>query len=345
MSSTLVVAPQTLRESFSFYVGSSSAERIQDCEAVADAVVVSGPNGPTVVRRLRATGWKGSVLFDCVSYDQSGTRPDALHWFDEQISAGADRVLTPGVWVGSEKNHAPFSVQIEDEANLANSIGATCLIAIDRHWFTRSDKLSEIMLGLGELNTPCALVLGDGKDPMGYAGAVDALASISRNIRDVSVIRCDQAGIGALAFGATHASIGLRTLHRHVVPPNVKSFAKYEDRSARVFVRELLDWFTASRIAEWSSASVSPHCYAACCEGRPIARFLDSRLKTAADLHNRVVLANLANDILDAPVEDGVRRREFGRICAEAVQRYGTMGSHMTLIKPKKQLTQWALFC
>lgn len=345
MTVSFDLRPQTLRESFSFYVGGRDPERIRSCAELADAVVVSGISGPTTVRRLRNLGWDGTVLFDGAAYDKRESNLDPLKWFDDQLDAGADRLLTPGQWVSSELGHLPFVAQIESEVKLASSHNATCLLGVDRRWFTQSILLHEMLQGLRELQLPIALVLGDTNDPMGYAGAVDSLVSISTRVDNLSILRCDQAGIGALAFGANHASLGLITRHRHVVPPDVRSFARRNDRSARVFVRDLLDWFTASRIGEWSTASVTPNCNASCCDGQPIRRFLDDRFKAVADLHNRTVLAALAEEVLTAPEEDGVRRREFGRICQEAVDRYGTMGSWMTEIKPKRQLTQWALFC
>lgn len=345
MTVALDFRSQTLRESFSFYVGGRDPERIRACAELADAVVVSGVSGPSTVRRLRDSGWDGLVLFDGVAYDKRESSLDPSKWFDDQFSAGADRLLTPGQWVGSELGHLPFADQIENEVMLAKSHGATCLLAVGRRWFTESALMDEMLLNLRELRSPIALVLGDTSDPMSYSGAVDSLVAVSTRVDDLTIVRCDQAGIGALAFGATHASLGLITRHRHVVPPDVRSFARQNDRSARVFVRDLLDWFTASRIGEWSTASITPNCNAPCCDGQPIRRFLDERFKASADLHNRTVLAALAEEVLTAPAEDGVRRREFGRICQEAVDRYGTMGSWWTDIKPKRQLTQWALFC
>lgn len=345
MSTSFDLRAKTLGETFSFYVSGLNPQKIRACADQADAVVVSGVGGPTTVRRLREAGWEGTAIFDGAAYTNRESRVDDFKWFDEQESAGADRLLTQGIWVGSESNQAQFMSQIESEVNLAMMRGATCLLAIDRRWLTQTKQLEEMLQCLQSLTVPVALVLGDPSDPIGYAGAVDGLVAVSKSVTDLSVIRCDQAGIGALAFGVAHASFGLTTGHRHVVPPGIRSFAKQNDRSARIFVRDLLDWFTASRINEWSTVNVSLHCYDSCCSGDRIERFLDDRLRPEADLHNRTVLAGLAEEILSAPVEDGVRRREFGRICHEAVSRYGPMGGWWTEIKPKRQLTQWAVYC
>ncbi len=336
---------KTVRETFSFYVAGGNSERIRAYAEHADAVVIAGANGPSAVRQLRDTGWDGTVIFDGNAYKMQEGAMDPNKWFLEQRTAGADRLLTPGLWVDSASTSTTFEHQIEEEVNLARSFNATCLLAIDRRWFTKTSKLNEMTFTLEGLDVPVAIVLGDKGDPMAYSGAVDGLVSSIKSIDKISILRCDQVGIGALAYGAAHASFGLTSSHRHVVPPGVSSFAKVNDRSARVFVRQLLDWFTASTIAGWSTTDVPLSCQATCCRGQAISRFLDDRLKSEADLHNLTVLAGLAEEILCAPLEDGVRRQEFARICREAVSHYGTMGHWRTEITPKRQLTQWALYC
>ncbi|MGH9102367.1 MAG: hypothetical protein ACRDYD_05215, partial [Acidimicrobiales bacterium] len=223
MAIALESRPLTLRQTFSFYVSGKDPDRIRACAEQADAVVVAGGSGPASVRRLRTVGWAGAVLFDRGEYAHHGLELDPLRWFDDQRGAGADRILTPGHWVGSEPDHPPFAEQIEDEMKLAQMHDATCLLAIDYRWLTRSAQNDEMLLAFQEFRSPVALVLGDRGDPLGHPGAVDALVAITR--RDgVSVLRCDHGAIGALAFDAAHASIGLTTNHRHVVPPAVQAY-------------------------------------------------------------------------------------------------------------------------
>jgi hypothetical protein len=194
-----------------------------------------------------------------------------------------------------------------------------------------------------ELHTPVAIVLGDRSDPLGHPGAVDALIALTKRINGISLLRTDHGAVGALAFDAAHASIGLTTTHRHVVPPTVQAHGIPNDRSARVFVKDLMDWFTASTIGGWSTTRITPVCNYACCDGQRIERFLDDRLKSDADRHNRTVLAAIVDEILGDP-ESTDRRRAFGRMCYDAVERYGIMGGLTTEITPKAQLCQWAQY-
>jgi len=343
MALALSSHPVTLRQTFSFYVSGKDSEWIRACAEQADAVVASGSSGPTSVQRLRNDGWSGTVPFDRAAYSDRAVCPDPLRWFDEQRQAEADRILTPGRWVGSEPGHLSFAAQIEVEAKLAQTHDATCLLAIDYRWLTKSAQHDEMLGALQALELPIALVLGDRGDPLGHPGAVNSLVALTRRIDNISILRCDHGAIGALAFYETHASFGLTTNHRHIVPPAVKAYGIPTDRSARVFVKDLMDWFTASTIGGWSTTRVTPTCSYSCCNGQRIERFLDDRLKGEADLHNRTVLAALAEEVLLVP-EVGQRRRAFGRMCFEAVERYGIMGGLTSEITPKPQLSQWAQY-
>lgn len=57
-------------------------------------------------------------------------------------------------------------------------------------------------------------------------------------------------------------------------------------------------------------------------------------------MHNRLTLADLAEDILNAPADE--RRAYFSSMCQQAVSRYGPMGKMSMVTKPKDQLLQWA---
>jgi hypothetical protein len=242
--------PATLKQTYSFYVPGRDPSRVRACAEQADAVVVSGAAGPASVRSLRVEGWEGAVLFDRAAYGGE-VKVDRSRWFDDQRSARADRLLTPGCWVGSEAGHLSFDRQIDDEASVARDNNATCVLAVDYRWLTKSSQHDEMLESLRGLRLPVALVLGDQADPLGLPGAVDALVALTKRVDDLSILRCDHGAIGALAFDAVHASIGLTTGHRHFVPPGVVASGIPNDRSVRVFVKDLMDWSTASTIGGW----------------------------------------------------------------------------------------------
>ena len=335
--------PLRLEQSFSFYVSGRDPQRIRACAEQADAVVVCGVAGPASVRILRREGWEGIVLFDRAAYTANPGKVDPPQWFELQEEVGADRLLTPGRWIDAGNDHDPLSAQIADEVALARRYGATCVLCLDHRWLTKSKEHDDLLDVLGHLDVPVAMVLANQGDPLGRFGAVDGLVALTRRISGLSILRCDHGAIGALAFRAAHGSMGLQATHRHAVPPSMNASAIPNDRSARVFIRGLMDWFTANTIAGWSTTRVAPTCECDCCQGARIDRFFDRRFESEADLHNRLVLSELALDILQIP-DDTEQRRAFGKLCADAVGRYGVMGSLMSEIKPKAQLLQWAAY-
>ncbi len=341
---TVLLTPAvTLRPTYSFYVGSKGAEQIRLCAGTADAVVIFGPGGPASVSKLRTGDWDVPVLFDRAEYLEKGVAVDGPAWIDSQLEAGADRVLTPGCWVGAATDDSGFASQANREVILATEQGATCVLAIDHRWLSQTRRFDEMESFIRGLDVPIALVLGDQGDPLRYQGSVDHLVALTRNIAGLTLLRIDHAGIGALAFDAVHASLGLKTSHRHAVPPGSRAASIPHDRTPRVFIPDLMDWFTVNTIGGWSTTRVSPTCGCVCCEGRKIIRFLDERDAPQADLHNRTVLADLAESILEVP-ESTERRRLFGSLCAKAIERYGSMGNLVNEIRPKAQLEQWATF-
>jgi hypothetical protein len=330
---------QVLEEFFSFYVPASNPGLLVECGALADAVTVKGPAGPSTARRLREQGWEGSVLFDRTGYDPRVAPIDSAKWFDDQDEVGARRLLTTGTWVSWDPTGDALKRAVEVEATrIAARPGASSLLAIDHRWLTRASI--DLVHLLRELDGPIALVLGHQADPLGVTNAVQGLRLVAARVPDLSVLRTDHGGLGAIVFGARHASIGLIPTYRHYVPVGKQGGGKPDDRSARVFVREMLDWFTALTIAGWGAVSWDLRCHLQCCQGQRIDRFFDPRREGEAASHNRIALNELAADILDAPRED--RRRYFAEICRKAVEHYGTMGKLSMVTEPKAQLVQWA---
>lgn len=337
---SLIVKPKTLDTSFSFYVHTADPIAVRESAMAADAVIVRGQEGPALVRAIRLAGWEGTALFDLAGYeDRSNEAPS--RWFDMQREAGADRVLTPGCFVDWTKAPSQFMSLAGNELALAASQpDATALVAIDYRWLSKG--LYEAVEGLRKAGTPVALVLADNADPLARSQAVGGLIAMLSKVPSLSVLRSDHGAIGALAFGAAHASIGLRATYRHFVPPKSSASAIPNDRTPRIFIREMMDWFSGSNIAGWATTSVQMACQCPTCKGASLARFLDTSLKREADSHNIAVLAELANDVLGAPANE--RRRYFGRLCKDALEHYGPMGKLSMVTKPKPQLEQWALY-
>ncbi|MEX2374895.1 MAG: hypothetical protein WD942_04810 [Dehalococcoidia bacterium] len=332
MTSKMLVDARTARPSFSFYLDHRDIARAERLAARADAVTLRGINGPRAVRALRQKGWTGAVLFDAAGYDP-GKGVDPGWWIDAQVGAHADRLLTGGRYASWGTNG--LAEVFDKEATVADRYGAIPLLALDYRWLTKG--LESAIALFGSRSAPVAIVLGHRSDPLSAGGAVDGLVALIRTRPELMLLRADHGAVGALAYGATHAGLGLKASHRHLVPPGVVARRRPGDKSPRIFVTQLLDWFTGFTVASWDASDLELTCKEECCGGEPLARFLIERFWSDATRHNEVVLGSLADDILNAPPND--RRRRFVEHCRSAVDFYDRLGA--VGLTPKPQLEAW----
>ena len=111
---------------------------------------------------------------------------------------------------------------------------------VDARWLAkRYEMLTD---ALTSVVRPVAVVLADRADPLADGRAVMGLRWLAARLHHLSILRSDHGALGAVAFGADHASIGLTTSTRHFAASGMKPFRLLDD-SARLFVRQLLDWF------------------------------------------------------------------------------------------------------
>ena len=254
-------APERGRPTFSFYVTAHHCrQKPQIVEAavdVADAVTVAGPMGPEVIRRLRESGLRAPVLFDGMGYAGKDL-PAPDDWVGVQRAVGAARLLLPGALLAWDRNDdSEFIVTVQEQSRIAAGLEATMLFAIDLRWVARRTDL--VVEALKSADQPAALVLIHRGDPLSERGAVQGLRRVVQRVSGVSLLRGDHGAIGALAFGAVHASVGLTTSTRHYAPPAKGSWRR-PGQSARLFVRPLLDWFLASDVAGWTAAGKAIVC-------------------------------------------------------------------------------------
>lgn len=339
---TVVLRPVTTEPSMSFYVGTRDKSLIRECANHADAVTIRGTAGPKVIRQMRHEDFASPVLFDREDWKvDPDERTDTAEWVDEQLAAHADRVLTPGrtvLW--TPKDPAEGLAAAELELADARAHDATALLNIDaRHLTRNTDALIRV---LNEGGGDVAIILADPSDPLKPAGGVAALRRLAAAVHELTILRADHGGLGAVAFGANHAGLGLSATNRHGSIQGRAPFAKRGDCSARVFSVFFADWFTAMVIAGWSLADPRfMNCYLPGCDGAPLSRFLDEDQAHHAVAHNIHALGHVADLVLNAP-DDTTRRSTFLDYCREAVARYDLVGFHGPQ-DPKPQLTGWVL--
>ena len=322
---------------FSFYLTADHSTRWPEdawaAASLADKLMIAGPKGPTAADRLRASGFDSRILFDGTGYARQDLPPPD-EWVDRQRRAEAACYLLPGIFLRWDKDSSDaFTADVQEQSRIARDLDATMLLAIDARWIARrTDLVVDTLCSTGQA---VALVLADRADPLSGGGAVPGLRRIASRVGQLSVLRSDHGAIGALAFGADHASVGLATGTRHFAEADTGA-RRIPGPSSRVFVRSLLDWFLADQIAGWTAAGSDVECYLQCCNGRSLARFIDPDLDV--NLHNMNALADVAEYVLNAdPAE---RARLFLEETRTAASRYGLAGFKGPE-NPKSQLTSW----
>lgn len=339
ITTTTTRPPVTAEASFSFYIGSSRPSLILDCAKYADAVTVKGSKGPKTIAKLREAGFDCPVLFDGECW-RFGTEPlDPAAWVNQQVRAGADQVLTPGRLVEWNRDSKLESLQaVAAELRIAETHGADALLAVDARWLIKD--LPSLMGALENRSCDLALVLVDPNDPLKRPEAVEGLKVLAGSIPRLRLLRSDHGALGGVAYGLSHAAIGLSTTNRHGTTAN-RPGSRKPDRSPRVFSLMFADWFAASILAGWALVDNKPLvCHLQCCGGQTIDRFLDEDFRAEVPRHNMTSLKWLADHILNAPADE--RRRVFLDYCRSAADRYAEGGDRGPG-SPKAQLTNWVL--
>ena len=332
-------ADRPLTVPFGFYLSARQCTKPNLAQAAADAggsITIGSARGPAVVRRLRHSGLTCPALFDGQGYDPKSKVPPPAEWVAAQTAAGAQFTLMPGAFVDWGEANSAFGEIVSCQSEQAADLGATVLLAVDARWVA---KRSEVVIDLLQ-SVPgrVAVVLADRADPLSVGGAVQSLRQLAMQLGDrLVILRTDHGAVGALAFGAAHASIGLMGSTRHYAAGPMRGGRRPTPMS-RVFVPSLLDWFLADKIAGWTAAGASIACSLPCCGGRSLERFLDPNEDEVP--HNMTALAHFAYYVLDADPLD--RPSVFRQEVRKAVARYGLAGFNGPE-DPKRQLTGWAL--
>ena len=331
--------PRGRPATFSFYLTAhnctSRPEVARAAASLADKLMIAGPKGPTAADRLRASGFDSPIMFDGFGYARQDLPPPDV-WVDRQRRAEAAGHLLPGIFLRWNKDSSDaFTAAVQEQSRIAADLDATMLLAIDARWIGKRTDL--VVDTLRSADRAVALVLAHPADPLSVGGAVSGLRRITSRVDQLSVLRSDHGAIGALAFGADHASIGLTTTTRHHTTAEMRP-RRRPGSDARVFVSRLFDWFLASDIAGWTAAGRDVICDLQCCDGGSLGRFIDPDLDV--NWHNMNALSEIADYVRNADVAD--RRSLFINLCNDATLRYGLAGFKGPE-NPKPQLTEWVL--
>ena len=199
----------------------ASADAVNIASSLANrsgsGIVLSGPQSLTAGLRLTKTAPGVPLLCDRRRYAgrsrASGRAPFDPRWLDGQRELNVPHVLSDSGYIGRGDVRALAAVL--DQA-VAAGHDVTAVLPVHTNWL-RGD-LATLISEVSVRRVPIALVLEHQKDPLSVLETVRGLVALIRQVPAVGLLCSDVSALGALAFGASWAAVGVGTSLRHLYP-------------------------------------------------------------------------------------------------------------------------------
>ncbi len=308
----------------------------------SDGIVVRGDHGVQTAFRLRELGWQGRLWLDPAVYERQSVESDQTlfgdRWTHIQNELAVAERISPGSFVPAGDRRVLRQAICSERRWLDDAGGGRLSLALHSAWL-----VSDTPFVVDELireHRPVALALADPNDPLGGAGAVEGLVTLSRELPDLVLLRSDLGALGAVANGARQGAIGTSTAVRHVVPPGKSGGGVSGDRTPSVFVPALLS-FKLGSFLDQLPRDAAPTCDLACCLGSRLSRFNDVSTTADARVHNRLAIQTAIDAVLErSPAE---RPASFRSLCKQAVYEADALSVRARRqIAPSRQLLAWS---
>jgi hypothetical protein len=143
----------------------------------------------------------------------SGTAPFDERWLKRQRDAGVARVLTDSGYIAAGDLEALACV-LGQTAETDSDVVAVLPLHTD--WLTQD--LPQLRRQVVAHGVPVAVVLEHRKDPLGVLRNIEGFVRLLEAPVPVSLLSSDVSALGALAFGARWAAVGVRSSLRHLYP-------------------------------------------------------------------------------------------------------------------------------
>lgn len=289
-------------------------------------VVLTDTPGMRKAQDLRLTGFEHPLVLDLIRVDwrdtASAVDARARAWTRATCAGAADLVLTPSRRLAAGDRSALTSQLREAQELLAyhgseGSGSAWIGLALDGAWLSETDHLPVLERHLSAIDSPVALAFADPYDPIGTKDRVRALRRLVKNV-DMALVRSDLAGVGAWAYGARFASVGLSSTVRHLPVP-MRLSTSTRDRTPHVLIPALLAWVKASAL--WFAGDhPALRCRCPICKGQWLGRLGDESpgRPEAALLHSFFTWYRITQQLQGAPRRE--RKLAWHRICKKALE-------------------------
>lgn len=328
------------------HVGPQQRTDVAELAALAGGAIAQPGRSSSAIQRLRAAHVP-LALQQAWPDEQDQARLWEAHeeWLGRQH--GVAFMTTQTQWIPNPsklgiRELKPAIRQLQLEVVLAREreAGTTCMamLAVEYRWLTQEAHRARLIAELSDFGGPVGLMLSKDRDPLDSAKTVEGLITLLREVPKVAVLRCDNGAIGALAFGAVGASIGLTGGTRHFPPPETGGYADLSDNTPRLLVPSILAWWKGSRLSYMDDDWMF-RCNCSVCRGQSLTRFQDESLRHEAEAHSVAAWIQLAREVMSDP--SGPERGWIQR-CEQANQALEELEDSSGLVEnPSRQLTAW----
>lgn len=307
-----------LRDTLLIQSGPEEAARLVGMLRPGAGLVITGDRGTDIARSL---GGRAAVLTDRGRYSGAGRQfaSSALDagWISSQRQAGVVSPLTDSGYVAAN-DIAGLRAILSSAAQLGPDVVATLPLA--RRWLTHDSAV--LVDEVNAYNVPVALVLESPDDPFSVRGAVHGLVHFLDGALVPSVLlRSDISAVGALAFGALSAAVGVRSGLRHLyeLPKHGKG-GRRPAATESAFWRPGMYMVTVERLAlAVARTRMDPQWLCSCrtCGGRTVDWMYRSASHDEILSHNLELLLDERDKLVRTPV-GGLRRQSWRAMCGSA---------------------------
>jgi hypothetical protein len=306
----------------------AAADDAADVLTLADragsGVVLSGSRSLRAAARLKKAAPNLPLLLDRRRYAgknrASGTAAFDPRWLDEQRSLAVPRVLTDSGYIGSGD---VGGLQAVLGRTVAAGSDVTAVLPIHPDWLRRD--LSTFITEISTHAMPIAMVLEHRNDPLGILGTVRGLVTLLREVPSVGLLCSDVSALGALAFGASWAAVGVRTSLRHLYPADAGGFGP-NTGTPSALVDPALALIKVDKIAAgWAATPDDPAwvCNCKICRGRTLDWLLYATAQEANE-HTFELLLDRRDRLTSLP-PGSLREQSWRAQCASAAFQYESL--------------------
>ncbi|WP_157556411.1 hypothetical protein [Nocardia acidivorans] len=283
------------------------------------------------------------VLVDANLYTGSTRKPadqqPTQDWITFQRHHRLPWAMTDSGYCAASDTTGPIAI-LSAAGRMGDHVIAALPVASS--WLT--EDASTLRDAIDKYGVPVALMIEDEADPFDRRGAVSGLVEILRADTPVLLLRSDTAALGALAYGAAAAAIGVTSTYRHFYPKADNSFGREPQLS--FLIPALLGYYLNRRFE--NAFRVDPtldawRCDCHYCNGNNLTWIANHVDPSGAAFQHSVAALSAIGQELAGVIRAGVSGPSaWTRRCLEACGHSNTIRTECDETwRAKKSLAEW----